>query len=173
MAAVLFLGVTLPTARAEVLELEPGRWSGSAVLGFLSNMPDRGADFALKGHVDYFIARSLSVGPLVQYAGSGSQVIFGLTGMIKYWWDLGDVDRRMKLVTQAGIGFARLGVEDIRPRGAVGTDASFLLPLGVGLDYAVTRTMAATVDFLLNFTALGANDTHTNVMPGLYFGIRF
>ena len=108
----------------------------------------------------------------MQYAGSGSQVIFGLTGMVKYWWDLAAADPRLKLVTQAGIGFARLGVEDIRPRDAVGTDASFLLPLGVGLDYALTATTAVTVDFLLNFTSLGAGDTHTNVMPGLYFGVR-
>ncbi len=173
LATVLSVALALPAARADILALEPGHWSGGAALGFLGNTPDRGADFALKGHVDYFVARSLSVGPLVQYAGSGSQVIFGLTGMVKYWWDLGVANHRLKLVPQAGIGFARLGVEDLRPRGAVGTDASFLLPIGVGLDYAVTSTMAATVDFLLNFTSLSGNDTHTNVMSDFYFGVRF
>ena len=172
-AAVLSVGFALSEGRAHVLDLEPGHLSGGAALGFLGNTPDRGADFALKGHVDYSIARSLSVGPLVQYAGSGSQFIFGLTGMVKYWWDLAAADPRLQLVTQAGIGFARLGVGDIRPGGAIGTDASFLLPLGVGLDYALTSTTALTVDFLLNFTSLGARDTHTNVMPGLYFGVRF
>ena len=85
LAAVLSMGFALSEGRADVLDLEPGRWSGGTALGFLGNTPNRGADFALKGHVDYFLARSLSVGPLVQYAGSGSQVIFGLTGMVKYW----------------------------------------------------------------------------------------
>ena len=49
---------------------------------------------------------------------------------------------------------------------------SFLLPLGVGLDYAVTERLALTADFLPTFTSLGetvrANgqnfDLHTNVM---------
>jgi hypothetical protein len=45
----------------------------------------------------------------------------------------------------------------------------------------VTRTVAVTVDFVLNLTSLGENarvggrevDLHTNVMPGLYLGVRF
>ena len=60
MAAVLFIGSALPEARADVLGLEPGRWSGGAALGFLGNTPDRGADFALKGHVDYLSGAYLS-----------------------------------------------------------------------------------------------------------------
>ena len=47
-----------------------------------------------------------------------------------------------------------------------------LIPLGVGLDYAVTERLALTADFLPTFTSLGetvrANgqnfDLHTNVM---------
>ncbi len=58
---------------------------------------------------------------------------------------------------------------------------SFLIPLGVGLDYAVTPRLAITADFLLNFTSLGDNvrvggatvDLHTNVMPAFYLGVRF
>jgi hypothetical protein len=45
----------------------------------------------------------------------------------------------------------------------------------------VTRTVAVTVDFVLNLTSLGEDarvggrevDLHTNVMPGLYLGVRF
>jgi hypothetical protein len=56
-----------------------------------------------------------------------------------------------------------------------------LIPLGAGIDHAVSNKVSLTADFLLNITALGQNvrvagqevDFHTNVMPGLYFGVRF
>ena len=54
------------------------------------------------------------------------------------------------------------------------SDTSFLIPLGVGLDYVLTQQVSLTSTFLLNFTDLdtgSGNDTH--VMPGLTFGIRY
>src|SRR5581483_316079 len=127
---------------AEVMDMSQGHWTGGAAIGFLGNTPDRGADFAFKGNAEYFVARNLTVGPMVQYAGAGSQFIFGLTGMAKYYLPLG-TDERLRLVPQAGIGFARLGVQDCcGPRRFTGTDSSFLLPIGVGLDYATSRTTA-------------------------------
>jgi hypothetical protein len=53
--------------------------------------------------------------------------------------------------------------------------------VGVGLDYALTRKVAVTVEVLVNLTSLGesvraggrAVDLHTNVMPALYLGVRF
>src|SRR5215211_2622387 len=98
-------------ALADVLDMSPGHWTGGGAIGFLGNTPDRGADFAFKGNAEYFVARNRTVGPMLQYAGSGSQVIFGLTGMAKYYLPIG-TDERLRLVPQAGIGFARLGVQD-------------------------------------------------------------
>ena len=74
----------------------------------------------------------------------------------------------------------RTGIED-RDSGVADTYTSFLIPVGVGLDYALTTQIAVTADFLLNFTSLGEDvrvggrevDLHTNLMPGLYFGVRF
>jgi hypothetical protein len=65
--------------------------------------------------------------------------------------------------------------------GAAATFSSFLIPVGVGLDYAVTPRVAITADFLLNFTSLGERvsagsrdvDLHTSVMPALFLGVRF
>jgi hypothetical protein len=48
---------------AEVAELKAGSWSGGAGLGFLNNTPDKGFDFALKGHADYFVSNSFPSGP--------------------------------------------------------------------------------------------------------------
>jgi len=65
--------------------------------------------------------------------------------------------------------------------GVADTYGSFLIPVGVGLDYAVARKVAVTATFLLNFTSLGDTvrtqgreiDLHTILMPGFYLGVRF
>ncbi|WP_447978432.1 outer membrane beta-barrel protein [Candidatus Nitrospira bockiana] len=166
-------------ATGEVIDLQAGRWSGGAGLGFMGNTPDGAVDFAFKGHADYFIAPNLSIGPLGQYAGAGNDFLFGLSAQAKYWWAIPG-DNRAKVVFQGGLGFVRAGIKD-RDSGIADTSASFLLPIGVGFDYAVTKQLAVTADFLLNFTSLGRTyraggrevDLHTNVMPALYFGIRF
>jgi hypothetical protein len=56
-----------------------------------------------------------------------------------------------------------------------------LIPVGIGLEYTITKRIAMSAEFLLNFTSLGENvraggrefDLHTNVMPGFYLGMRF
>jgi hypothetical protein len=49
------------------------------------------------------------------------------------------------------------------------------------VDFTVSKQVAVTADLLLNITSLGETvqaagrifDLHTNLMPGLYFGVRF
>jgi len=156
-----------------------GRWSGGTGIGFLAGTPD-GVEFALNGHLDYFIAEDISIGPLVQYAGAGDDFLFGLTVQGKYWWAIPGMNNQTKLVLQGGIGFARAGVRE--PEIGYGdTFSSFLIPLGIGVDHAVTEQVSLTADFMVNITALGREfrvagqeaDFHKNVMPGLYFGVRF
>ncbi|HSF06093.1 MAG TPA: outer membrane beta-barrel protein [Methylomirabilota bacterium] len=167
-------------AHADVTDLKPGRWTGGAGVGFLADTPDGDVEFALKGHAEYFVMPRLSVGPLAQYGGAGDDFLFGLSAQARYWWDIPGASNVFKLVVQGGIGFVRAGIKD-RDSGVADTYTSFLIPVGVGLDYAVSKQVAVTADFLLNFTSLGEEvrvggrevDLHTNVMPGLYFGVRF
>jgi hypothetical protein len=167
-------------AEAEVQNVTPGRWSSGIGTGFVARTPDGIAEFALNGHADYFVAERFSLGPLAQYAGVGNDFLFGLSAQAKYWWDLPGTDHLAKLVVQGGVGFIRAGIKDT-DSGAANTYGSFLIPLGVGVDYAVTPRVAVTADFLLNFTSLGETvrvdgrevDLHTNIMPALYLGIRF
>jgi hypothetical protein len=168
-------------AYADVNELRPGQWSGGGGVGFLGSTPDGAAEFALNGHADYFLTDNFSVGPLAQYAGAGNDFIFGLSTQARYWWDIPGTHNLAKLVVQGGIGFVRAGIKDTDGSGTANTYTSFLIPIGVGLDYTVTNRLALTVDALLNFTSLGETvrvsgrefDLHTNVMPGLYLGARF
>ena len=159
---------------------QAGMWSGGAGLGFLGHTPDGAAEFGIAGHAEYFLTDRLSVGPLAQYAGTGNDFLFGLSGQARYWWPLPGMDGRTKLVVQGGLGFVRAGITDTDSNTSH-TFTSFVVPLGVGLDYALTNRLALTADFLLNVTALGKDvraggrefDLHTNVMPALYLGVRF
>ena len=165
-------------AQGDVKDPTPGQWSGGAGVGFLANSPD-GPEFAVAGHGDYFVAPRLSVGPLVQYAGVGNDVVAALSIQARYWWKV-MARGNVRLVVQGGIGAV---VADIRDTdsGAADTYTSFVIPVGVGLDYPLTSRVAVTADFVLNFTSLGEHvhregrevDLHTNVMPGFFLGVRF
>lgn len=181
LAYGLFLAglIMAPPAEAEVKELTAHRWSGGGGLGFFGSTPD-GAEFAVNGHADYFVTDRFSLGPLAQYAGVGNDVLFGLSAQGRYWWDIPGTEHLAKLVLQGGLGFVRAGIKDT-DSGSSNTYGSFLIPIGVGIDYAVTERLAITADVLLNFTSLGETvrtggrevDLHTNVMPAFYLGVRF
>ncbi len=126
----------------------------------------KGTAFALNLNADGFLTRNVSLGPLLQLAFTGDMTQVGFSGQAKYWIAIPDTGNWAKLVLQAGPGFVH--ADFLR------SDTSWLIPLGVGLDYAVHRSLSLTTTFLLNFTDLDTEPgTHTNVMPGLTFGVRF
>jgi hypothetical protein len=166
------------TVHADVTDPRPGQWSGGAGVGFLANTPD-GPEFGLAGYLDYFVAEGLSVGSLVQYGGVGNDVVAALSVQAKYWWTMLR-SGRARLVVQAGIGAIAADIEDA-DTGAATSDASFVIPLGIGVDYAVTPRVAVTADLILNVTSLGEVvsaggrdvDLHRNLVPGFFLGVRF
>ena len=180
-AAIALIGLiaTSAPARADVGGLTPHRWSGGAGVGFWVNTPD-GVEFGLEGHADYFWTRHFSVGPLAQYAGAGNDLMFGMSVQAKHWWVIPGTRRPATLAVQGGLGFVWADIEDA-DTGAAVADTSFLIPVGVTLDWAVTRGVAVTVAVLLNLTALGERvrvggrevDLRTDAMPALYLGVRF
>src|SRR5690348_4389305 len=165
LVAALMLSTTGTSWSQNITNPVPGRWSAGGGIGFLGATPS-GTAFALNGNADYFLHRYFSVGPLMQIAFTGDLTQFGLSGQGKYWFDIPDTANRAKLVFQGGLGFIHADRLD--------SDTSWLIPLGVGVDYAMTQKMALTATFLLNFTDLDTGhgkDAH--VMPGLTFGVRF
>jgi len=162
--AVAVIGVPGP-APAQAAESQAGTWTGGGALGFLANTPDDTA-FALNLDFGYRLNRELSVGPLVQLGFTGDMTLVGLSGQAKYSLAVPGTEDRGKLVLQAGLGFVHADF--------LQSDTSWLIPLGVGFEFAVDRRLAVTVTFLLNFTDLDTGGgTGTNVMPGLTFGVRF
>ena len=167
MCAVCLIGLVSMIYAGDSGAADPraAAWSGGAAVGFLGNTPD-GTAFATNIHADYFLNRQISVGPLAQLAVTGDLFQFGLSGQGKYWLDLPGLDARLKMNLQGGLGFLYADLHK--------SDTSFLIPIGVGLDYALNQQMNLTSTFLLNFTDVNTGrGTDTNVMPGLTFGIRF
>ena len=180
VALMPMFGLAAPSpARADGPNLEPGRWSGGAGVGFWANTPD-GVEFGLAAHAEYLWTRTFSVGPLAQYAGAGNDHLVGVTVQAKRWWGIPGTRRPVRLAVQGGLGYLWADIEDA-DTGAAVTDSSFLIPLGIAVDYAVSRRVAVTVEVLVNLTALGEKvrvgdrevDLRTNVMPALYLGVRF
>jgi hypothetical protein len=162
--AVAVIGVPGP-ATAQAAESQAGTWTGGGALGFLANTPDDTA-FALNLDFGYRLNREFSVGPLVQLGFTGDMTLVGLSGQAKYSLAVPGTEDRGKLVLQAGLGFVHADFFQ--------SDTSWLIPLGVGFEFAVDRRLAVTATFLLNFTDLDTGGgTGTNVMPGLTFGVRF
>jgi opacity protein-like surface antigen len=180
LSVLSLAGISVPAlADADVNDRRRGQWSGAVGAGFLTNTSD-GVEFALKGHVDYFLIRGFSVGLLGQSTLGGNDHVFALSAQAKYWWDIPGTRNLVKVVAQGGIGFVGANIDDT-DSGVSDTYTSFLIPIGLGLEYTVTKQIAVTAEFLLNFTSLGENvraggrdfDLHANVMPGFYLGMRF
>lgn len=158
-------GVEIVRAQETMVGPAAGTWSAGTSVGFLGNTVDDTA-FAWNLHADYFTDRHVSFGPLMQLAFTGNLTQVGLSGQGKYWIDLPNLSDRTRLNLQAGLGFVHAD------RGA--TDTSFLIPIGIGLDHAVSDQLSLTTAFLINFTDLDVGGgRRTTVMPGLNFGVRF
>jgi hypothetical protein len=164
LVVVFAIGLLSPcTAHAD--DPKAGTLSGGGAIGFLSNTPD-GTAFAFNLNGDYFIHPNVSVGPLFQLAATGDMTQFGLSGQGKFWIDLPGTEHKAKLTLQGGIGFVHSDFFE--------SDTSWLIPFGVGLDYAISPKVSLTATFLLNFTDLDTGGgTGAHVMPGLTFGVRF
>jgi len=143
-------------------------WSAGATMGFLANTPDDEA-FALNFNAEAKMNQQLSVGPLLQLGFTDDLTLVGISGQGKYAIAIPDVNDRFKVILQGGIGFVHA---DVGP-----SDTSFLIPIGVGVDYQINPGLAFKSDLLLNFTDLdvgrGRGHDDTNVMPSLTFGVRF
>lgn len=150
---------------AQAGEPKAGTWTGGGALGFLGDTPD-GTAFALNFNAEAFLNPTLSVGPLLQLGFTGDLTQIGLSGQAKYWIIFPNTANRVKLNLQGGFGFVHADF--------LKDDTSWLIPLGVGVDYAVSDRVSLTATFLLNFTNLHTGfGTDAHVMPGLTFGLRF
>jgi hypothetical protein len=166
---LIVAGLVIGGLCGQVLAAEPqtgrqaGTWTGGAAFGILGNTPD-GTALGLNFNAEAFLHENISLGPLVQLGFTGDMTLVGASAQGKYWIDLPDT--KVKLNLQAGVGFVHA---DMFGR----DDTSFLIPIGIGVDYKLNETIALTSTFMLNFTDLSVAGNRTTVMPGWTVGFRF
>src|SRR5207245_8802263 len=162
---VLGLAALRPVPWARDAVRQRGSWTFGGGLGFLADTPD-GTAFAMNCYADAFIARNVSLGPLLQLGFTGDMAQIGVSGQVKYWIDIPGTANRLKVVPEAGIGFVHTGFRN--------DDTSWLIVLGAGADYRLNNQMSVTGTLLLNFTNLDTDRaTGADVMPGFTVGVRF
>ena len=164
LVVVFAIGLLGPYT-AHAADLKTGTVSAGGAIGFLANTPD-GTAFALNLNADYFVHPNVSVGPLFQLAATGDLSQIGFSGQGKFWIDLPGTEHKARLTLQGGIGFVHSDLFE--------SDTSWLIPIGIGLDYTLNQQLSFMATFLLNFTDLDTGGgTGAHVMPGLTFGVRF
>lgn len=149
---------------ARAADTVKGTWSGEGTIGFITNTLDDTA-FAFNLNFDRFLARDLSLGPLVQLAFTGDLTQTGVSAQAKYWIGGAKPKGRWLMPLQIGIGFVHSDFE--------GSDTSWLIPLGAGLVYRSSDSLSLSATFWLNFSDLETRSEDTNIMPALAFGLRF
>jgi hypothetical protein len=144
---------------AYAVEPRAGLWSAGAGMGVIGDTPD-GTAFALNFYADRFLDSAVSLGPLLQIMNFKE---IAISAQMKYWLDVRLPNPAAKINFQGGLGFFH----------AVG-DTSYIIPLGLGLDYPLDRNLSFTATLLMNFTGINAGlGSGVHLMPGLTLGIRF
>lgn len=166
LAMTLVLGLLAVSRPAEAQNTDhiTPTWTLGSGVGLMGNTPG-GTAFNFNVYADRFMGRSFSLGPLVQIARTGNEFQTAVSAQGKYWIDLLGAGDRLKANLQAGLGFIHADY--------MAGDTSWVIPVGVGIDYILTREVAVTGTFLLNFADLHTGQGTGHVMPAVTVGLRF
>jgi hypothetical protein len=155
----------MATAPSLAIEPRAGLWSAGAGVGVLGDTPGGTGEpsetaFALNLYADRFIDSVVSIGPLLQVADFS---LVALSLQPKYWLDVNLGNPGAKMNFQGGLGFMHTKGE-----------TSYVVPIGIGIDYPINRIFSFTMTILLNFTSIDAGlGSGVHLMPGLTLGVRF
>ncbi len=140
-------------------------------LGFISGTSD-GTVFALGFNLDYYLARAFSVGPMLLLAPAGDLTEVAVAGVARFHVPVGSLN----LVPFTGLGFVHADLD--RGSGADRvdeSDTSHYIPLGVAVEFPVSRNLALASTLIINLHDLDldppAIEDDTSV--AFLFGIRF
>jgi opacity protein-like surface antigen len=122
----------------------------------MADTPD-GTAFALGLSGDYYFTQGFSVGPLLQMGFTGDLFQLGFTAQAKYTFDI-DAIPALKPHIEAGIGiiYADLNRSGRRDE----DDLNVLFPLGLGVEYRLTKSISLDTTAFFNFTDLDVRDEY-------------
>jgi len=133
-----------------------------------------GSAFTLALSGDYYSSRNLSFGPLVQLAFTGDLSQVGISGQLKYTFDVPH-GSPFRPNFQVGLGFVHADHENWNGAGTGSrSDTSYLIPVGLGFEYKVQAGILLSTTALLNFSNLNnAAGGFWQDSLSLLLGIRF
>jgi len=164
---VFFALTQFAHAQQESANKRAGSFIFGAGLGLQADTPD-GTAFALGITGDYYVTQEFSIGPLLQMGFTDDLFQLGLTAQAKYTFDLTEIPE-LKPHVQAGIGIIYADLD--RKAGRDEDDVSFLIPLGIGAEYRLTKSISLDTTFLFNVTNLDVRDE--NFFFTWYVGLKF
>lgn len=145
-----WLPVTAAAQPRTLTESRIGRFTLGVDIGLQGATAD-GTAFAVGLSGDYFLTQNFSVGPLLQIGVTDDLFQIGPTLQGKFTFDLPNIPE-LKPHLQGGIGFIFADL-DRRSR-PDRDDTSFLIPIGFGADYRLSRDVSVGSSLLFNFTNL-------------------
>jgi opacity protein-like surface antigen len=164
---VLFALTQFARAQQKSAEEKTGSFVLGAGLGFHADTPDDTA-FAFGITGDYYLTHEFSIGPLLQMGFTEDLFQIGLTAQAKYTFDLREIPQ-LKPHVQAGLGFIYADLD--RSGRKDEDDFSFLIPIGIGAEYQLTKSIWLDTTFLFNITNLDVRDE--NLFFTWLIGLKF
>jgi len=170
----LLTGVLVLTATGSVFAQEispPERMRNFKLgtdIGFAGGTID-GTAFAVGINGDYEVVPHVSIGPLIQLALTDNLFQIGVSAQVKLTLDIPNVPD-LKPHLQAGIGFVHADL-DIGPNSA--DDTSWLIPIGMGLDYRAMKNLYFSTTLLFNWTDLNIGNKSDDLHVNWFVGLRF
>jgi hypothetical protein len=137
-------------------------------IGFSGGTID-GTAFAVGINGDYEVAPHVSIGPLIQLGLTNHLFQIGVSAQAKLTLDIPDVPE-LKPQLQAGIGFIHA---DLDIAGGTPDDTSWLIPIGMGLEYRAARNLYFDTTLLFNITDLNILNQSDDLHVTWFVGLRF
>lgn len=166
--AVLLLGTLAEAQQVPPVVSRAGHFVFGAGLGLQANTVDDTA-FAVGLSGDYFLTNHFSLGPLMQIGVTGDLFQLGLSAQAKYTFDISQVPD-LKPHLEAGVGFLYANLD--RPGSGSRDDTSFLIPLGVGVEYRLSPRLSLDTTALFNFTDINVRNKERDFFFTWLVGLR-
>lgn len=154
MMVVLLVLTQFANAQQKFAEDRTGSFVFGGSLGLQADTVDDTA-YAVGITGDYHLTHEFSIGLLLQMGFTDDLFQPGLTAQAKYTFDLMEIPK-LKPHVQAGLGIIYADLDRRARRDE--DDVSFLIPLGIGVEYRLSKSISLDTTFLFNITNLNVRD---------------
>ena len=141
------------------------RFELGANLGFSGGTID-GTALAIAINGDYLATPHIAVGPLIQFGLTEDLFQIGVSLQAKFFLDLPDTPQ-LKPHLQIGVGFIHADF------GNTFDDTSWLIPIGMGVEFRVDKNLYLDSTLLLNLTDLNIPGASDDLHVTWFVGLRF